>query len=48
MAERFNVLEYIEDLMEQGMSNEDASRCAAMMLADLYPDKYDYDCEDYL
>ena len=29
-----NILEYIEELMDQGMSEEDASRCANVMYGD--------------
>jgi len=29
-----NILEYIEELMDQGMSEEDACRCANVMYGD--------------
>lgn len=35
-----NILEYIESLMDQGYSEEDASRCADCLF------NLDYDCED--
>ena len=43
-----NILEYIESLMDQGMSEESASRCAHALYSDdpwIDEDEYDYDAE---
>ena len=39
-----NVLEYIEDLMDQGMSEDDAGRCADCLYSDEWEaeDAYSY------
>ncbi len=45
-----NILEYIESLMDKGMSEEDASRCAYVMYNDYRDDEdddyYDDDATD--
>ena len=37
-----NVLEYIEELMDQGMSEEDAGRCADCLYSDEWEAEDDY------
>lgn len=40
-----NILEYIEELMEQGYSEEDAERCADCMFSELWESEDDYQYE---
>lgn len=38
-----NILEYINELIEQGYSEEDAERCADCMFSDCWESDDDYD-----
>lgn len=44
---QMNILDYINSLLEQGYSEEDAERCADCMFSECWETEDDYTPEDY-